>query len=202
MAYVGINFRATAAYVTDAAGYTYTQTAAGVDTYPTTRGGLTFGYVGSTTGLTTRDRSASNDPRVAGCHYVPSGSPGVSMTFQVDLPAGAGTYNVRVLMGDNASGWTHALDIKDGATTLASISSLTTATARWVDIDGTNTLTNANVAADAYGFEELTFAGSSATFVFGGLTGNNSFMACVEFEEVGGGGGSSNGAAAYYFAQL
>lgn len=88
-----INFRATAPYVTDAAGQTYCL----ADAYPTGRGGLTFGWPGS--GIATYDGDATPGtyaPELAGGNYA-NASNGAA-DFQLDLPA-AGTYSVRLALG-------------------------------------------------------------------------------------------------------
>lgn len=189
MAWSGLNFRSTIAFVTDGSGETYVR----VDTYPTTRGGLTFGYT-SLTGLEFRDRSASLDRRIAGMHF----GPAAGRTFRFDLPGGAGTYRVRVLFGDNDIGWSHQCVIKDGAggSTLATITG-TTSSARWLDADGTTSITAANVAADAFGDVELTFTASVAEFVFGnGSSSPHSTIAHIAVEAVSSGStGTAAGAA-------
>lgn len=92
MTTTGIDFRATSTFVTDPANCTYCLG----DAYPTTRGGLTFGWLAGA-GSTTRDRSTSVDVRLAGIN----GTSG-SGTFRVDLPA-TGTYNIGIAMGDAGS---------------------------------------------------------------------------------------------------
>ena len=180
MARTGYNFRGLSTYVTDGAGETGVAED-GVDVAKV-YSGSGYGYV-SLTGLNTRSRSAAIDRRIAGCHYPGSGT----IEWKVDLPDGPGTYNVWLLLGDNASGWNHQCVIKDGATTLTTITG-TTATARWLDGAGTNNRTAANIAAGTFDSIELTFAGSTAHFELGGAAGSpNSFIAHVAFEIVPGG---------------
>ncbi len=90
-----LSFRATAGFVTDAVG-TYV---IGADSYPTTRGGFTFGWVDGTDGFdrTSNDRdSGVSDKRFAGQNQV---VPSSVLKFRVDLPA-TGNYDVRWANGD------------------------------------------------------------------------------------------------------
>lgn len=194
MAWSGLNFRSTSGYVSNGTGETHVL----VDTYPTTRSGLTFGYT-STTGLVQRDRSASIDRRIAGMHF----GAAAGRTFRFDLPSGAGTYRVRVLFGDNDAGWSHQCVIKDGAggSTLATITGTTSSGARWLDADGTTTITAANVAADAFGDIELTFTASLAEFVLGnGTNSPHSTIAHIALEPVA--GGSAIAAISHYYRMM
>ncbi len=88
-----VNWRASSGYVTDGAGQTYF--IATGDAYPTTRGGLTFGYEDA--GTDARDRTTSNDVRLAGTGYSAAGS--AARLFRLDLPS-AGNYDVRIAVGD------------------------------------------------------------------------------------------------------
>jgi hypothetical protein len=180
MARSGVNFRSTSGYVSDGSGETYQL----ADIYPTTRGGLTFGYV-STTGVNPRDRNSGINRRIAGMHFISTGTP----EWKLDLPNGAGTYNVWVLLGDNDAGWAHTCVIKDGGTTKATITA-STATARWLDANGTNSRTAANIAADTFDPVSVTFSGTTASFVLGNGSGNNSTIAHIAVELSGGGGSS------------
>lgn len=109
MSSIGINFRATAGFVTDGAGETYCTG----DAYPVTRGGWTFGWEDA--GVQTRDRNSTVDPRLAGMNFQATSG----KRFRIDLPA-AGSYNVRVAAGDASSNNASAFDIKDNATVLFS----------------------------------------------------------------------------------
>lgn len=114
MSSIGINFRSTAGYVTDPAGTTYCIG----DTYPTTRGGWTFGWVsGSGPGSNLRDRNNSIDPRLAGINFH-SGS--FTLKFRIDLPA-SGSYNVRCAMGDAGAQNGTELTIFDNTTSLGEL---------------------------------------------------------------------------------
>lgn len=112
---VGINCRAGPTYVTDGAGQTYFTHG---DSYPTTRGGITFGMEDA--GLDARDRTTSNDVRLAGYVYQ-SGGIGTRL-LRVDLPV-AGDYVIRIAVGDptNSSadyGGDFGLTFRDGSTDL------------------------------------------------------------------------------------
>lgn len=185
MARTGYNFRGLIAFTTDGAGETAVaegSVGGPPHVYPDGPGG--FGYV-STANVSVRSRSAAlGTPKIAGCHYPTSAG---TIEWKVDLPDGPGTYNVWLLLGDNAAGWNHRCVIKDGATTLTTITG-TTATARWLDGAGTNTRTAADITAGTFDSIELTFAGSTAHFELGGAAGSpNSFIAHVAFELVPGG---------------
>jgi len=121
---IGINFRATAGYVTDGAGETYVLGEA----YPTTRGGETFGW-NATAGVQPRDRNSGIDARLAGTHFLATTA---ARDFRVDLPS-AGTYIIRLALGDaGGSGIGHALDLEDDTTVFASLSAVP-GTAEWED---------------------------------------------------------------------
>lgn len=125
----GLAFRQTSGYVTDAAQDTYVLH---TDTYPTARtngNGLevTFGYTAGTPDA--RDRSLSVDPKFAGMNFSMD-----SGTFRIDLPDGAGTYDVRVAFGDaTTSGGFGSFDLNDGATSFVSCTASTTAANRYID---------------------------------------------------------------------
>ncbi|MGH8683898.1 MAG: hypothetical protein ACREUM_00960, partial [Nitrosospira sp.] len=88
---IGINFRATAEYVTDPANTTYSLG----EGYPTTRGGATFGWIDLPLG-NIRNRSTSVDPRIAGINYHTNAS---KKKFQLDLPA-SGFVDISCAVGD------------------------------------------------------------------------------------------------------
>lgn len=84
----GVDFRSTAGFVTDPANFTVD---AGTTVYPTASPqGNNIGWV-STSGLSSRNRSASVDPRLAGMVF----GTNIASTFKIDLPS-AGTYNIRI----------------------------------------------------------------------------------------------------------
>ncbi len=109
-----ISFRNTSGFVTDATG-TY---ATAFDSYPTTRGGTTFGWSSGIQGTDrdSTDRDASvTDKRLAGINYVLNAR---ACTFRVDL-ASTGDYTVRFANGDTGfdqSGQRQYLEIFDNVT--------------------------------------------------------------------------------------
>lgn len=106
----GFNFRATSGYVVDGADETYV---IATDTYPTTRNGVTFGWE-DTANLENRDRTTSQDRRLAGINFTSTGS---IDRFRVDLPA-TGTYIIRLALGDTVAQSTAKVEIKDNITSL------------------------------------------------------------------------------------
>lgn len=112
---IGINFRATSGYVTDAAGETYSLGEA----YPTTRGGVTFGWSVNLTSQT-RDRFTTGDRRLAGLAFTNS----LSDYFRIDLPA-AGLYDVHLAMGDHGNMQQCRWDLKDTTSILKSYGTVT-----------------------------------------------------------------------------
>lgn len=99
-----LNFRGTSGYVTDGSGQTPVLPG---DSFPTTRNGITFGFVivsNSTTGdasavVSPVDRNSSVDPRFAGIVYAaPGGASNVA--FAIQVPS-AGDYDIRLAIGDS-----------------------------------------------------------------------------------------------------
>lgn len=86
---LGVNFRNTAGYATDPAGFV-AQTDASL--YSPSRG---YGYV-QTGNINPRDRDNSIPDQIRGCHF--TASHGVS--FRMDLPNGAGRYRLRAAFCD------------------------------------------------------------------------------------------------------
>jgi hypothetical protein len=122
----GIAFRDTAGFVTDPANVTYCL----AETYPTVRGGSTFGWSSSITGQSRdRDNTLGN---LAGINYIPS----ATTYFQLDLPAAVST-DIHAGFGD-PTGNSSDFIIKDNATAIVTISKT---------YDGTfSDATNANFA--------------------------------------------------------
>lgn len=108
----GFAFRATAGFVTDAANDTYVV----ADAYPTTRNGVTFGYVGSMTGISFIDNSTTVDPRLAGKNEVGNAA-FIFPDFRIDLE-GADQYDIRLANGSLTYGqFEQYVQIRDGTTT-------------------------------------------------------------------------------------
>lgn len=175
MAYYGINFRASSAYVTDGTGETYSLGEA----YPTTRGGLTFGWSANRTG-TARDRGNSGyDRRLAGTVFSANSTP---TDFRIDLPS-TGTAQIRLAIGDLASSQLNRLQLLDGATVFATLSGDTTST-QFIDATGvirTDVQWPANNVALSHTFTTTTFI----VRVGDGVTSANSAIAHASFDITG-----------------
>jgi hypothetical protein len=113
----GFNFRLSAGFVTDAADETYVLS---TDSYPTTRGGWTFGY--SSGAAVSRNRDSGIDRRFAGSHFETSGD----CDFRIDLPS-SGEWNIRMVIGDKhaASSPKALFDLLDDVTIFQSVGQLT-----------------------------------------------------------------------------
>jgi outer membrane protein assembly factor BamB len=126
----GFNFRNTQAYVTDGANETYVLN----DPYPTTRNGITFGWVDAITGA--YDASNTLDRRLAGINYIQHTTVG-KKRFQVDLPA-PGTYSINLALGTAGIAITsNTVEIRDNTTVLTTISG-DTAASNFLDASGAN----------------------------------------------------------------
>ena len=125
---IGINFRATAGYVTDGANQTYCLM---TDFYPVTRGGATFGWEAGGGEVDARDRNSGNDPRLAGQNHSLSTT---APDFRLDVTAGDRL--VHAAFGD--AGFAHPVgwDVKDGTTTFFTNSGSTSAGQRFDDATG------------------------------------------------------------------
>lgn len=157
----GVDFRSTAAFVTDPANFTHDL---GTTVYPTASPqGNNIGWV-STTGLASRNRSATVDARLAGMVF----GTNIASTFKIDLPA-AGTYNIRIALGDDgATQIGQGIQILDGATVLSTPVTYpaSTNTGTFDDATGTN-YSAANWPGNNTAVQ-LTFAGTTASFLLGG----------------------------------
>jgi hypothetical protein len=120
----GVNFRATAGYVTDGANEDYEISQSN---YPRTSAqGNSVGWEGSISG-DFLDRNNAVDRRLAGVHYIFAGSADAGRAYRIDLPS-TGSYNVRLATGDEAVGGSTAqVTVKDGTTTLLTINDTTAA---------------------------------------------------------------------------
>lgn len=177
----GINFRATAEFVTDGTNQGHSLG----DAYPVTQtiGGesVTFGWAASETSEA-RDRTTSNDVRLAG--FVFHTNDGSQVTFKVDLPA-AGTYKVRLALGDPAypSGYQYC-QVKDGSTVLFTVNDANgTAANHFDDSAGTDFTAAAWPAGNVQ--TTVTMAGTQMTFVIGSPTAqaNSTTLCHVEIEQ-------------------
>lgn len=154
----GIDWRATFGYVTDPTGCTYGLT---TDTYPTTRGGNTFGVTASTV-IDSRNRDNTLDARIAGLVFdFFSG-----LAIQFDLP-GAGTYPISFGAGDSANPNVVNWALKDNTTTLTTISGSPTG-GHLLDATGADMTFTAWPASNAP--YSATFSSGTFNLVSGGAT--------------------------------
>lgn len=133
---IGFDFRATAGYVTDPANTQFVSDSPSYNGSNSCTGNQTVicGWEGSVNGA--RDRNAAIDARLAGIVFIDNNSG--RTCFRVDLPA-AGTYSIRVALGDAGNGQTNQLLIQDASSVLATIGAPTaTATAHFLDATGTD----------------------------------------------------------------
>lgn len=127
---LGINFRATAGYVTDGTNETY---CLHTDFYPVTRGGFTFGWEAAGGEVDSRDRSTGVDRRLAGLNKSLSTT---APDFRLDLDA-TGDKIVHAAFGDQGFAVPVGWDLKDTTTTFQTNSGSTSAGNRWDDAGGT-----------------------------------------------------------------
>lgn len=177
----GINFRATSGFVTDGAGETYSLG----ETFPTVRGGQTFGW-GTNRAGNSRDRNAAN-VRTAGCVFVPNS--GATDDFIVTLPS-AGDYSIRLALGDFDYAQNIKCVIKDGTTALATIIG-SPADAAWFDATGVDrhpyTTWESNNAAATF-----TFSTTTLRLTLGGHSSGSAGSAIAHLSYTLVGGSSTN----------
>lgn len=186
MAFSGINFRATAGYVTDGAGETHSLGEA----YPITRGGLTFGWAANQT-ANSRDRSTGIDRRLAGIVFQSNSAS--ATTFRLDLPGGAGTYKVRLALGDNGGAQNIRCLVRDGTggTTLATINGSMTTFGEWFDTAGNHWLSPSGWVTNNV-TQDLVFTASHLILEIGAHSSGTaaSSISHLAVEQVSGGGSS------------
>lgn len=124
----GFDFRGTDAFVTDP---TNCVSALGTDTYPTTKGGRTFGWNSSTSSI---DRDSGVDARLAGINYV---SPGGQQTWQLDFTSDA--YDIRLANGDTGgSQGQQYVEILDDTTSLFTLNDVSVSQDTYFDATDVN----------------------------------------------------------------
>lgn len=138
----GINFRATAGFVTDGANEDYwiTEVGFGGSSYPvTTAQGNNVGIEGDGANSShgSRNRNAGNDRRLAGMGFGGAGGGGSAYSFRFDLPA-AGDYNIRVAAGDANYAGDVGIELFDTTSSLGTLVSGSTSAANRFK-DATNT---------------------------------------------------------------
>ena len=128
---IALNFRATASYVTDGPLETYVL----ADSYPTTRGGYTFGYTGWLPQSQT-DRSTSIDRRLAGRHNISTKQSAVERIFRIDVDPGI--YAITLAAGDfiGTIDIVEGLLLRDSTGTILAPSFTQFAAPGWVDATG------------------------------------------------------------------
>jgi hypothetical protein len=173
----GVNFRNSSGYVSDVSPDTFETSVS--NNYPrTTAQGNTVGYTANGGGtMQARNRNSGNDPKLAGCHFITTSL----ALYRIDLPA-AGTYRIRLALGEANYACDISCDILDDFTLLTSITGATGGSNRFLDATGVARTHAAWLSSNAY--YEGTFATTILrvrTNVAGGGTGTH---AHVYVEEV------------------
>ena len=175
MARTGFNFRSTSGYVTDASGDIYVII---TDAYPTTRSGVTFGWL-ETGGGGASDIDSAVDARLAGYHYVANTS---SMRFQIDL---TGTAKFRVAAGDKTGSYAQQVSIRDNATEKFNVTATNTA-GKWYDATSAEynaaSWPGSNAQSSSY-----TISTHVKVYIGGGGGGSYTTLAHIEFDDTAGG---------------
>lgn len=173
MAYKGFNFRATGpsgTFVTDGANDSAVYQLAGPAlqnySYPSFSNGLSAGWVSGGDVNNFRNRNAALDPRLAGIWF---NNVVTKAEFRIDC---TGSVNIRLALGDDASGWSHTCAIYDGAagSPFATITG-TTGTSQWLDATGT-LRTSASDWVSNNASISRTVTGGYLRFVIGDGTGS------------------------------
>lgn len=166
----GIDYRGTAAFVTDPTNYAsedFNGTDFGTDYPTTTPQGNTVGWETATTGINGTDRSNAVNARLAGVNY--AGANFGANTFRVDLPA-TGSHGIQGAFGDQgfAQG-PFTVELLDGATVFATpVNSGSAGANQYFSANGTlrtsdaNWVTNNPVAGG--GADEITHTFTSTIF--------------------------------------
>lgn len=185
MADIGIDFRTGSGFVTDPAGCTYCTEG---DSYPTTRGGRTFGWGSTPSG---RDRNAGIDARIAGINFAAAAA---SHTFRLD-GCDTGANDIYLAVGDDlyATLTTATVTLKDGVggSTLFSISPIISGSNKFADANDIDYTSAGWIAASTYGgtVRAVTLTGTVLTLV---LDGGISFGAIAHLRIMSNGGGGSS----------
>lgn len=163
----GINFRATAGYVTDGANEDHELAAGGSQDYPwTTAQGNSVGWENGGSSVGSRDRNSALDRRLAGTNQYDS-TPHIGLDFRIDLPA-AGAYNIRAAVGDAVydSASSSRCELFDGSTSLGYVYN-GGAIAGGNFADATGTVYSAANWPGSNAAISKSFAGTIARFRFG-----------------------------------
>lgn len=194
MAELGVAFRQNDGYVTDGANdewIEYDFFAGG--NYPTTLStGLVCGWQASSNGSEGRDRSTSIDVRLAGLQFNRTSTE--QLLFRIDLPSGAGAYNVRAAFGDNAYGPGDAyFELRDNATAFKTIDhSGGNSAAQWYDANDVLRTSAADWASNNVRVNR-TFSSSIFRLAMGrgGAATGSCVVSYLSVESAGGGGGGT-----------
>lgn len=181
----GINFRATAGFVTDTGDSTYE--IGTTANYPrTTPQGNVVGWEQAITG--TRDRVLL-DARLAGVHYLTSST----ASYRIDLPT-AGVYDVFLAAGDAANPSYCKLELFDNATSkgvLVNRGAVQIPLGAFVDATGVERADYPAWVANNLPVR-VTFASTIARFRLDASGGNPAFIAHLRMVPVAGGGGDAS----------
>ena len=122
----GINFRATADYVTDISPDTY-EISESVNYPRTTPQGNSVGWEAAPTGIQVRNRNAGNNPELAGCNFINLDSE--IGKYRIDLIA-AGTYSIRWAAGEANYAASVVASLYDDSSLLTALSTGSTSAAQ------------------------------------------------------------------------
>lgn len=183
MATFGVDFRATSGYVTDPTDYTYCLG----DSYPTTRGGFTFGWIADALAfLSTRDRDNTvTDKRLAGINFAVNAlANGVETRFQLDK-TGAGT--IIAAFGDLNNAQTIVCSIRDSGGTKFSLNTATSNPGEFYDGSQTLRTSAADWTSNNQPSAQYTFAGYVMYHLDDTVGVNTGEIATLAFVEASGG---------------
>ena len=175
----GINFRATAGYVTD--GANEHGEIATTANYPTTSAqGNNVGWEAAPSG--TRDRNNAIDVRLAGIHF---GDNATLRDYRIDL-SGAGSWVSRLAAGDDAANQQNKVELFDTSSSLGVLCDQQTVVGSFADATDVE-LTAANWPGSNASATD-TFTTTICRYRLGGQAGGgNGVFAHVYVEAVGGG---------------
>jgi hypothetical protein len=149
---VGLNFRSTSGYVTEASNEIYVLGETSSTTRTSSSGvSVTFQW---TTGTPTALDRDTTHRRLAGMNY--SGVGGGEKIFTIDLSSvtgydGASALDVYAAHGDPLAGWTPVVDYRDNATSFGGFTQATGGANRFDDATGVAQTSQANWIANASG---------------------------------------------------
>ncbi len=186
----GFNFRQTAAFITDTGNNTYVIQLntfnEPIDTYPTTRNSVTFGWVHEINheDIGVRDRSVTPGEKFAGKVF--NSNVTVSGVFRVDLPQ-TGTYRVRVAQGDYSYGSAVCTGgIKDNTTVKTTWDATTSAANKWIDATGVERTSDSDWTTNN-AYWEGTFSSTILYLIIGNDVDKVGNVAHMEIDQMPGG---------------